>query len=152
MYQLVFVITLNYFLTFGLGLLQNNRALGFILYSIINLAYMILVWRNSSNVINKLEFIYEHVRNRYVQIKIETMKNLQMILWIFFGLRILWTIIELYIPIDNYNEYIQVITIVEETMLSMIIFMLLYLLRARNYSDAYDEVNIELMQVLIKSK
>ena len=64
----------------------------------------------------------------------------------------MWALYELYIPIDNYSEYIQALTIVEESIMSMIIFMLLYLLRAQPYSQAYDEINIELIQLLIKSK
>lgn len=151
MYQFVFVIIFNYFITFGLGILQNSRSFGFIVYWILNFAYLILVCKNSSQVINCLEFIYEHVRNHYIKAKIETMRTLQMTLWVFFCLRILWAISELYIPIENYNTYIQILTIIEETVMSMIIFMLLYLLRAKRYPQGYDEINIELMQLLIKS-
>lgn len=152
MYQFIFVIILNYLITFGLSILQNSRSFGFIVYWILNLAYLILVCRNSNQVIDWLEFTYEHVRNHYIKSKIDTMKTLQMVLWFFFGLRIMWALYELYIPIDNYSEYIQALTIVEESIMSMIIFMLLYLLRAQPYSQAYDEINIELIQLLIKSK
>lgn len=142
---------MNYSVTFGILYTQRNRVFGFIIYCVLNFCYMAMICKNCNFVVNKLELLYEYVHHRHVQTKIEIMQTLQIILTGFFGLRILCAFIEMHISASN-SDSIKLLSIMEEMFLSLIIFTVLFVLRARGLSEFYDAIDIEFIPYLISSK